>query len=157
MDWPVIFFCCFALLALAGLLDGLYRLYLSWRSLSWSLCQGVVIKNRIQRYISPSEGLPWSHEFQIDYHYGQKKFHLYKPCPSWQAINLLGSYGLKLTRNVVYKFPVDSQVSLWVDPAQPARAVLLPGLNRLCWIHLICMPTLFASLAGFCYLRYLSN
>lgn len=155
MSWPLIFCLLFVALALWCLLDGVYRVYLSWCSLSWPTYDGVVVTNRIQRYLSKSEGLPWQHDFLIEYQCGTSKFRQNKPCPGWYATTVLGSYGLKLARNVVYKFPVGSVVKLWVHPQQPSRAVLLPGINRLCWVNLFFLPTLFSVCAALCYLSYL--
>lgn len=156
MSWLAIFCLLFIALTLCCLLDGMYGMYLSRRSLSWPTCNGLVMKNHVQRYLSSTDGLPWQHDFLIEYQRGATKFCLTKPCPSWQVTTMLGSYGLKLTRNVVYKFPVASVVKLWVHPLKPNRAVLLPGINRLCWVNLCFLPGLFSALAALSYLSYLN-
>ncbi len=152
-----LFFCflVFAVLALYYAVCGLLNVYFARQSLSWRPISAEVSLNRVRRYISPGDGPRWQHEFSLRYEIAGNTYHCQRAYFGLPCNPLLGTYGLKVARNIVYSYPENTTAKIYVHPDKPGFAVLLPGINRLTWLSVLVLPSIFALLAAVLLLKLL--
>jgi hypothetical protein len=105
------------------------------RSLAWPTVQGQIVKSSVTRYASRR----WHWDWQVEYRY-RVDGHDYT---GWRTY-FGSSVPIAVARNIVGKFPLHSTVTVHHHPREPAKSVLLPGVNKYTRLSFLVGPVTWA-------------
>lgn len=117
----------FSGLGLLALLSGISMTQKGKASLNWPKTKGLIRISRVMKSRSGGRSGGMSYNFEVEYEFVvDRKIYTgsnYSYRMNYNAANPSGA------RDLVDRYPIDSEVEVFYDPKKPTRNVLLPGIS----------------------------